>query len=65
MKRLQIAALAMLLSTLPSWGEVWFADLDLSRSSQLLFRAEADCPGFGTYQTLFAADIEKLIHEVE
>jgi peptidoglycan/xylan/chitin deacetylase (PgdA/CDA1 family) len=59
LKRLRLAAWALLLSTLPSWGEVWFADLDLSRSGQLLFRAEADCPGFGTYQTLFAADAEK------
>lgn len=59
MKRLRIAALALLISALPSWSEAWFAGLDLSRSAQLLFKAEADCPGFGTYQTLFAGDIEK------
>ena len=59
MKRLRIAALALLVSTLPSWSEVWFSGLDLSRSNQLLFRAEADCPGFGPYQTLFAAEVEK------
>jgi peptidoglycan/xylan/chitin deacetylase (PgdA/CDA1 family) len=59
LKRLRIAALALLVSTLPSWSEVWFSGLDLSRSNQLLFRAEADCPGFGPYQTLFAAEVEK------
>jgi peptidoglycan/xylan/chitin deacetylase (PgdA/CDA1 family) len=58
LKQLRIAALALTLATLPSWGEVRFADLDLSRSGRLLFRAESDCPGVGPYQTLFAADLE-------
>jgi peptidoglycan/xylan/chitin deacetylase (PgdA/CDA1 family) len=58
LKRLHFAALALTLATLASWGEVWFADLDLSRSGQLLFRAESDCPGFGPYQTLFAAALD-------
>jgi peptidoglycan/xylan/chitin deacetylase (PgdA/CDA1 family) len=37
------------------WGEVWFSDLDLSQTDRLLFRAATDCPGFGTYDSLFAA----------
>lgn len=57
MKRLHIAVLVAGLCALPLWGEVWFSDLDLSRDDRLLFRAETDCPGFGTYQTLFRAEL--------
>ena len=42
---------------LPLWGEVWFSDLDLTAFDRLLFRAEADSPGFGPYRTLFAAEL--------
>lgn len=57
MRRLQVTALALGLLALPLWGEVWFSDLDLTVSNRLLFRAEADCPGFGPYRTLFTADL--------
>ena len=40
MKRLHIAALVVGLCALPSWGEVWFSELDLSSDNRLLFRAE-------------------------
>ncbi len=42
---------------LPLWGEVWFSDLDLTAYDRLLFRAEAESPGFGPYRTLFAAEL--------
>ena len=57
MRRLHIAALALGLWALPLWGEVWFSDLDLTAFDRLLFRAEADSPGFGPYRTLFAAEL--------
>ncbi len=57
MRRLYVAALALGLWALPLWGEVWFSDLDLTAFDRLLFRAEADSPGFGPYRTLFAAEL--------
>ena len=57
MKRLRIAALALILAAPACWSEVRFAGLDLSRSGRLLFLAETDAPGFGAYQTLFSADL--------
>jgi peptidoglycan/xylan/chitin deacetylase (PgdA/CDA1 family) len=42
---------------MPLWAEVWFSDLDLAAFDRLLFRAEADSPGFGPYRTLFAAEL--------
>jgi peptidoglycan/xylan/chitin deacetylase (PgdA/CDA1 family) len=57
LRRLHIAALALGLWALPLWGEVWFSDLDLAAFGRLLFRAEADSPGFGRYRTLFAAEL--------
>ncbi len=57
MRRLHIAALALGLWALPLWGEVWFSELDLTAFDRLLFRAEADSPGFGPYKTLFAAEL--------
>jgi len=57
LRRLHIAALALGLWALPLWGEVWFSDLDLTAFDRLLFRAEADSPGFGPYRTLFAAEL--------
>lgn len=44
---------------LPAGGEVWFSDLDLTQKNKLLFRAEVEGPGFGAYQTLFAADLDQ------
>jgi peptidoglycan/xylan/chitin deacetylase (PgdA/CDA1 family) len=56
-RKLHLAALALGLWALPLWGEVWFSDLDLTASDRLLFRAEAESPGFGPYRTLFAANL--------
>ena len=67
MRRLHVAALAKGLRALclwalglwavPLWGEVWFSGLDLTAFDRLLFQAEADSPGFGSYKTLFAAEL--------
>jgi peptidoglycan/xylan/chitin deacetylase (PgdA/CDA1 family) len=58
LRRLYVFVLALLgLWALPLWGEVWFSDLDLTAYDRLLFRAEADSPGFGPYRTLFAAEL--------
>jgi len=57
LRRLHIAALALGLWALPLGAEVWFSDLDLTAFDRLLFRAEADSPGFGSYRTLFAAEL--------
>jgi peptidoglycan/xylan/chitin deacetylase (PgdA/CDA1 family) len=56
-RKLHLAALAFGLWALPLWSEVWFSDLDLAASGRLLFRAEAESPGFGAYRTLFTADL--------
>jgi peptidoglycan/xylan/chitin deacetylase (PgdA/CDA1 family) len=40
-------------------AQVRFSDLDLSAANQLLFRVEAESPGFGTYSTLCLADLER------
>jgi peptidoglycan/xylan/chitin deacetylase (PgdA/CDA1 family) len=57
LRRLLVAALALGLWALPLWSEVWFSELDLSGADRLLFQAEADCPGFGPYRTLFSASL--------
>jgi peptidoglycan/xylan/chitin deacetylase (PgdA/CDA1 family)/WD40 repeat protein len=57
----RLSALAVFLSILPSlvFSEVQFADPDISPEDRLLFRADADHPGYGKYGTLFWADLEK------
>lgn len=41
------------------YSDVQFADPDISPQDTLLFRADAEHPGFGAYGTLFWADLEK------
>ena len=55
MKRLLLPLLLVCAPLL--FGEVNFSGLNLSPDDQLLFQAEADAPGFGHYDTLFAADL--------
>ncbi len=55
MKRLLLPLLLVCAPLL--YGEVNFSGLNLSPGDQLLFQAEADAPGFGHYDTLFAADL--------
>jgi peptidoglycan/xylan/chitin deacetylase (PgdA/CDA1 family) len=40
------------------WGEVLFSDLNLSQENRLLFQAEEAVPGYGSYGTLFLADLK-------
>jgi peptidoglycan/xylan/chitin deacetylase (PgdA/CDA1 family) len=43
----------------PACGaEVRFSDLDLTGANHLVFRARADVPGFGAYDTLLSADLQ-------
>ncbi len=55
MKRLPLPL--MLICASLAHGQVNFSGLDLSPNERLLFRAEADAPSFGSYATLFAADL--------
>ncbi len=41
------------------FGDVTFSGLDLAEPGTLLFRADADSPVYGSYGTLFSADLEK------
>jgi len=40
------------------YGGILFSGLDLKEPGELLFKAEAESPGFGTFGTLFTADIK-------
>lgn len=40
------------------YGEVTFSGLDLSPANHLLFQARADAPTYGSYSTLFAANLD-------
>jgi peptidoglycan/xylan/chitin deacetylase (PgdA/CDA1 family) len=40
-----------------AWAELEYKGLDLGRDDSLLFSAETELPGDGTYDTLFAADL--------
>ncbi|MFP4266400.1 MAG: polysaccharide deacetylase family protein [Spirochaetaceae bacterium] len=48
----------LLLCSLPLWGQVSFGQLRLSEDNTLLFSARAESPVFGSYKTLFEADLE-------
>ena len=41
------------------FAEIMFSDLKLARQNQLLFKAKAEFPGFGSYDTLFVSDLSK------
>ena len=53
----QIFCTILICCTVAVYGEVTFADPDLSGSDQLLFRATTDAPINGTFDTLFSADV--------
>ncbi len=55
-KKLRLFIIFIIFST-AAFAEVRFANLSLSADNQLLFRAEAESPGFGEYSTGFAADL--------
>lgn len=50
-------AVLLFLSTVPVFAQVTFSDLDLAEDNRLIFRARADFPGHGPYDTLFRADL--------
>jgi len=57
MKR-SIAFLALcLFFSAAAWAELEYKGLDLGRDDSLLFSVQAELPGDGTYNTLFAADL--------
>ncbi|HOV65112.1 MAG TPA: hypothetical protein PLG43_14665 [Spirochaetia bacterium] len=51
----------LLLCLVPALGnaQVVFDGLDLSPANTLLFKARVSSPGYGAYDTLFKADVEK------
>ncbi len=55
----RILIFLVLLIPFSAFTEVTFNGIDLCESNQLLFKATADSPGFGTYKTLFQADMVK------
>ncbi|WP_319562447.1 polysaccharide deacetylase family protein [Marispirochaeta sp.] len=58
MKYRYCTILLLLFATLVSvFGEVSFSDLRLSSADTLLFKATATSPSFGSYSTLFQADL--------
>ena len=59
MKRLRLLAILLSLCPLAVSADVLFADPDISPKDTLIFRADADHPGFGPYRTLFWADLGK------
>ncbi len=59
-RALRVSLCLLLIGVAALGAEVRFSELDLSAANQLLFRATADSPGFGRYNTLFLADLESL-----
>ncbi|MFW5683602.1 MAG: hypothetical protein ACOC1I_02010, partial [Spirochaetota bacterium] len=62
MRRL-IAFIMVLYAAACAWSEVSFSGLDLAASDELVFSATADAPGFGSYRTLFHADLSAVADE--
>lgn len=59
MRRLFVCT-TMFLVAVAVTAEVSFSGLDLSPSEQLLFAASSEAPGFGSYRTLFRADLSRV-----
>ncbi|WP_146049341.1 polysaccharide deacetylase family protein [Alkalispirochaeta sphaeroplastigenens] len=57
MKRLTLVVMLWTACSLSLAGQVRFSGLDLNASEELLFTATAEVPEFGSYDTLFFADI--------
>ncbi len=56
MKR-SIAILALTCMALAAWAELEYKGLDLGRDDNLLFSTQTELPGNGSYDTLFASDL--------
>lgn len=59
MKRLIAVLIAGVLCASTLAAQVGFAGLDLAENHRLLFQAGAESPRYGSYQTLFLADVEE------
>ncbi len=59
MRRLFVCTTLFLVAVAVS-AEVSFAGLDLSSDERLLFAASSEAPGFGSYRTLFRADLSQV-----
>lgn len=59
MRRL-IACTTMFLAAIAVSAEVSFSGLDLSPDERLLFASSSEAPGFGSYRTLFRADLSQV-----
>ena len=57
MKRISLSVAFGIAVVLSAPGQVQFSGLDLNASSELLFTATTDVPEYGSYRTLFLADI--------
>jgi len=57
MKRISLLVLLCLI-VLPVFGEVSFSGLDVNETEKLLFRAQADSPVNGSYDTLLLGDLK-------
>ncbi len=57
MKRISLIVAIGAVLTLTATGQVRFSGLDLNASSELLFTATTEAPDYGSYRTLFLADI--------
>lgn len=57
MKRRALILSVFLLCAAAAFGQVRFNGLDLTSDNRLLFEAEVSLPEFGSYQTLFRADV--------
>jgi peptidoglycan/xylan/chitin deacetylase (PgdA/CDA1 family) len=57
-RRLVVAIVLSLLVAGAGFAEARFSGLDLAEDNRLLFRSSVDAPDFGTYRTLFLADVE-------
>lgn len=57
-RRLVAVILLSCLAAAAGFPEASFSGLDLAEDNRLLFHAAVDAPDFGTYRTLFRADVE-------
>lgn len=55
--RRQLIFVSLILVAALASAEVTFSGLDLAPTDELVFTAQADAPGFGSYTTLFHADL--------
>lgn len=50
--------LPLLFASAALWGDVEFTELNLSSDNHLIFRAQADSPAYGSFDTLLMSDLD-------